>query len=68
MVLYQYCLVLIADKIMVGIRTQSSFLVDRSNINCIGIERTVQNCSYTVLKSHSLLSLMDPLANINCRG
>ena len=59
---------LITDNVMVGVRTQSSFLVDRSDINCTGIERRVQNCSYTMLKSHTILSSMDTLALVDCRG
>ena len=59
---------LITGYVMVGVRTQSSFLVDRTDINCIGIERRVQNCSYIMLKSHSILSSMDTLALVDCRG
>lgn len=68
MIHHQYCLLLIVDKIMVGIRMQSSFLVDRRDINCIGIEKTIQNCSYTTLRSHTFLNLMDPLTRVDCRG
>ena len=53
---------------MPRVRTQSSFLVDRREINCIGIERTVQNCSYSILESHTLLNSMHVLAHVNCRG
>ena len=60
---------LIADKMMVRIRMQSLFLVDRRNIKCIGIERTIQNCSYEpTYRSHALLTSMDPLAHVDCRG
>ena len=65
---YLYGLLLITDYVRVGVRAQSSFLVDRRDINCIGIERTVQNCSYTMLKSHSILSSIDTLALVDCRG
>ena len=53
---------------MPRVRTQSSFLVDRREINCIGIEKTIQNCSYSILESHSLLNSIDVLAHVNCRG
>ena len=64
---HQYFLHLITDFAMVGIRTQSSFIVDRRNINCIGIERMLQNCSYTMLTSHVIRSSMDTLV-VDCRG
>ena len=66
---HQYCCLLIADKMIVGIRTQSFFLVDRRRINCIGIERTIQNCSYKPLpRPHALLTSVHPLALVDCRG
>ena len=66
---HQCCCLLIADKMIVGIRTQSFFLVDRRAINCIGIERATQNCSYMPLpRPHALLTLMDPLALVDCKG
>ena len=65
---HQCCYLLIVDKVKLRNRTQPSFLVDRSNINCIGIERTVQNCSHATLKSHTLLNPVDPLAIVDCRG
>ena len=66
---HQYCCLLIADKMMIGIRRQSFFLVDRRRINCIGIERATQNCSYMPLpRPHALLTSRDPLARVNCRG
>ena len=65
---HQYCHCLIADRINERNHTQSSFLVDRKEINCIGIERRVQNCSYTTLKSHTIFNSMDLLALVDCRG
>ena len=66
---YQYCCLLIADKMIVGIRRQSFFLVDRRKINCIGIERTTQNCSYKPLpRPHALLTSIHPLALVDCIG
>ena len=66
---YQYCCLLITDKMMVGIRRQSFFLVDRRKINCIGIERTTQNCSYKPLpRPHALLTSIHPLARVDCIG
>ena len=53
----------------VGIRTQSFFLVDRRRINCIGIEKAAQNCSYKPLpRPPGLLTLTHPLAVVDCRG
>ena len=54
---------------MVGIRTQSFFLVDRRKIHCIGIERAIQNCSYVFLPKYPVLTSVDPvLALVDCRG
>ena len=68
MIYHQYCDLLIADKTRVGLRKQSSYLVDRSGIDCIGIERRVQNCSYAILQSHTLQNSTYSLAFVNCRG
>ena len=66
---HQYCYLFIADKMTVGIRTQSFFLVDRRRINCIGIERATQNCSYKPLpRPPGLLTSIHPLAVVDCRG